>query len=229
MRFLLRTWNRFDLFEKVQFVTFVTFRLLILMSSGAAVYFGAWGHLCFLLFTLFLTFLPSIIERQVKIDYPGEFEILIFLLICGSLYLGETGDYYHKFIWWDVLLHSLASAIMAAIGFSLIFILNRSEKIRLRLSSLFVCVFAFCFSMTAAALWEIFEFSMDAFFGLNMQKSGLIDTMLDLIVSAVVTLIITIIGYYHMEGEINIFKRLEKKFFKLNPEFRKHQDQTKGE
>lgn len=211
-----------DPVEKVQFITFITFRVLILISAGAALYLQAWENFIFLIFTLFLTFLPSMIERQIKVDYPGEFEVLIFFLICGSLYLGEVGDYYHKFIWWDVMLHSLASAVMAAIGFSLIFILNESERVRLHLSPAFVCVFAFCFSMTAAALWEIFEFGMDVFFGLNMQKSGLIDTMLDLIVSAVVTLLVVGLGYFHMHGDVSVFKRLEKKFFELNPRFRKH-------
>jgi len=35
------------------------------------------------------------------------------------------------------------------------------------------------------ALWEVFEFGMDQIFGMNMQKSGLVDTMGDLIVDAI--------------------------------------------
>jgi hypothetical protein len=46
-----------------------------------------------------------------------------------------------------------------------------------------VALYALCFSQAIGALWEIFEFAMDRFFGLTMQKpmfddrSGLTDMM----------------------------------------------------
>jgi hypothetical protein len=39
--------------------------------------------------------------------------------------------------------------------------------------------------MTVGLLWEVFEFAMDSLFSLNMQKSGLVDTMGDLMVNMV--------------------------------------------
>ncbi|MGH7573673.1 MAG: hypothetical protein ACREM1_00880, partial [Longimicrobiales bacterium] len=44
-------------------------------------------------------------------------------------------------------------------------------------------------------LWEIFEFGMDQVFGLNMQKSGLVDTMWDLIVNVIGAGAIALLGY----------------------------------
>ena len=38
-------------------------------------------------------------------------------------------------------------------------------------------ILAFYFSMTIGVLWEFFEFSMDWFFGLDMQKDTIINTI----------------------------------------------------
>ena len=63
---------------------------------------------------------------------------------------------------------------MAAIGFALIDIFNRSERFSIRMSPGFVAFVAFCFSMTTGVVWEFFEFGMDWFFHLDMQKDWII-------------------------------------------------------
>ena len=59
---------------------------------------------------------------------------------------------------------------------------------------------AFCFALSIGALWEIFEFTMDQVFGLNMQKSGLVDTMWDLIVDMGGALIGASAGFFWLKG-----------------------------
>lgn len=39
------------------------------------------------------------------------------------------------------------------------------------LESVILAFTAFCFSMTTGVIWEFFEFSMDWFFGMDMQKN----------------------------------------------------------
>ena len=46
-----------------------------------------------------------------------------------------------------------------------------------KLSPIFLALVAFCFSMTVGVLWEFFEFSMDYFFGTDMQKDFIINTI----------------------------------------------------
>ena len=75
---------------------------------------------------------------------------------------------------WDSILHTTNGFLMAAIGFALIDLFNRSEKFSIKMSPYFVAFFAFCFSMTVGVLWEFFEFSMDQFFGLDMQKDWIV-------------------------------------------------------
>ena len=45
------------------------------------------------------------------------------------------------------------------------------------LSPLFTAIVAFCFSMTIGVVWEFFEFGMDTFFGLDMQKDTIIEAI----------------------------------------------------
>jgi uncharacterized membrane protein YjdF len=153
---------------------------------------------------LLLTAVPSLLARRVKIVIPPQFELLAIAFIFASLYLGERRDFYARFWWWDLLLHSTSGVLLGILGFLLVFILNESPRVDLHMRPKFVAFFAFCFSVTVGALWEIFEFGMDQIFGTNMQKpmfgdpSGLTDTMWDLIVDVLGTLAVSLYGYYYL-------------------------------
>ena len=71
---------------------------------------------------------------------------------------------------WDTMLHMTTGFLAAAIGLSLIDLLNRSERFNIKLSPFFVALVSFCFSMTIGVLWEFFEFSADAILLTDMQK-----------------------------------------------------------
>ena len=68
-----------------------------------------------------------------------------------------------------------------------------------------MCLLAFAIAVTVGAMWEIFEFLMDLWFGLNMQKSGLTDTMGDLIVDVIGAGIASWIGYAYLRGKDRSF------------------------
>ena len=124
--------------------------------------------------TLLLFTLPSLIEHKLKIEFPDTLEIIILLFIYAAEILGEIRSYYTAFPAWDTMLHTLNGFLCAAVGFSLIDILNRNDRFKFSLSPLYLSLFAFCFSMTIGVLWEFFEFSMDHFFGMDMQKDTVI-------------------------------------------------------
>ena len=92
------------------------------------------------------------------------------LFIFSAEILGEISSFYVLFPFWDTTLHTLNGFLAAAIGFSLVDLLNRSDRVKFDLSPLFLSITAFCFSMTIGVLWEFFEFAMDQFFALDMQK-----------------------------------------------------------
>lgn len=124
--------------------------------------------LCIL--TLILFTVPSFIEKRIHIDIPDTLEVIILLFIYSAEILGEINSYYLIFPYWDTTLHTLNGFLAAAIGLSLIDILNKNNKFAISLSPVFVALVAFCFSMTIGVVWEMFEFSMDQLLGFDMQK-----------------------------------------------------------
>ena len=69
----------------------------------------------------------------------------------------------------------------------------------------FVALFSLAFSVAIGAFWEIFEFTMDSTFGLNMQKTGLVDTMWDLIGDTAGASAVAAMGYAYLKGKKRSF------------------------
>lgn len=124
--------------------------------------------------TLILFLIPFWINAKLNIDIPNVMEIIIFLFIFSAEILGEINNFYGNIPYWDTILHTLNGFLCAAIGFSLIDILNNSEKFHIKLSPVFVALVAFCFSMTIGVLWEFLEYSIDKVMLSDMQKDKLV-------------------------------------------------------
>lgn len=144
---------------------------------------------------LCITFLPVLLGNRFQVKIPHEFESLAVVFVYLSLFLGEVQGFYVRYWWWDLVLHAGSGFLLGILGFLLVYVMNEKEDVELDLHPKFIAFFAFLFAMGMGALWEIFEFAMDQLFGLNMQKSGLVDTMWDLIVDAIGAFIISIIGW----------------------------------
>lgn len=163
--------------------------------------------------------LPVILGRRFDVRIPPEFESLAVVFVYASLFLGEQRGYYLRFWWWDTLLHTCSGFLLGILGFLLVHVLNEKRQIGNHMNPGFVALFAFMFALGTGALWEIFEFGMDQLFGLNMQKSGLVDTMVDLIVDALGALIISIAGYIYLRRGRNdsFLERWITAFIESNP------------
>jgi hypothetical protein len=200
--------------------------LQAILAVGLALelYAGQWLNALTVAGILILTVLPVLVARRVRIVVPPEFELLAIAFIFASLFLGEQRDYYSRFWWWDLALHTTSGGLLGVLGFLLVYVLNENPRIDLHMRAGFVAFFAFCFAVTVGALWEIYEFAMDQLFGMNMQKpmfgdpSGLTDTMWDLIVDVVGALVISSIGYVYMKrGWESVIERWIQRFIEANP------------
>lgn len=155
---------------------------------------------------LVVMFIPSILERKLSVDIPDFMEIMYFIFLYCAIYLGEVHNFYYVIPHWDTILHAFSGAMLGALGFNLVNLLNNSKRINMVLSPFFVSLFAFCFALAVGALWEIYEYLFDGLLSLNMQKfaladgtllvgrEALSDTMDDLIVDAISALVVAIIG-----------------------------------
>jgi hypothetical protein len=169
--------------KKNKFKTFiyVLLRLLVVLVLIAEIYNLNYNNAFLCVLTLVLFMIPSFVNKQLHIVMPNTLEIIVLLFIFGAEILGEINQYYLIFDSWDEMLHIINGFLCAAIGFSLIDILNENENVTFELSPIFVALVAFCFSMTIGVLWEFFEFGMDLIFKTDMQK----DTILSVISSVV--------------------------------------------
>jgi hypothetical protein len=122
---------------------------------------------------ILVMFLPSIIERRLRIDIPTYMHIVFVFFLYAAIYLGEIRSFYYKIPHWDTILHTFSGAMLGALGFSVVSLLNNMDKVKINLSPLFVAIFAFSFALSLGAIWEIYEFTIDGLLGTNMQKYAL--------------------------------------------------------
>ncbi len=78
---------------------------------------------------------------------------------------------------------------------------------RIQIAAGWLATITFALAVTVGTIWEFFEFLMDWFFGLNMQKSGLVDTMTDLLINATGAAIAALIGYFYVRDEDSLLAR----------------------
>lgn len=163
--------------HKSSFLVYVVLRALVLLTLVLQLLNKNYENVFLCLLTLILLVVPSFIQVNLKIELPTGLEIILLLFIFAAEILGEIQAYYIKIPEWDTALHTMNGFLMAAIGFSLVDILNRNERFSIRLSPVYVAIVAFCFSMTIGVIWEFFEFGMDQLFGLDMQKDTVIHSI----------------------------------------------------
>lgn len=156
---------------------YIILQALVIVAIVAQSFKGNFENVFLCVLTLFLFTLPSFLERTIRVEIPDTLEIIILLFIFAAEILGEIQAYYIQYPYWDTMLHTLNGFLCAAIGFSLLDILNRNEKLKFSLSPVYLAVVAFCFSMTIGVLWEFFEFSMDQLFLLDMQKDTVVNSI----------------------------------------------------
>ena len=156
---------------------YVILRALVILALVAQILHRNYENVFLCVLTLFLFTLPTFIEQSIRIDIPDVLEIIILLFIFAAEILGEIQAYYIQYPGWDTMLHTLNGFLCAAIGFSLLDIVNRNEKLKFSLSPVYLALVAFCFSMTIGVLWEFFEFSMDQLFLLDMQKDTVVHSI----------------------------------------------------
>ena len=235
------------LLEKFHFFFIWFVRITLLIALFRALISENWYIFGIVLFALLLTFFAFIIEKRYKIDIPIEFEIGIVLLIYGSIFLGELrGQAFGRFIlslfiilpvyvfttvWLprkeddqrDPLrfisvsdLYVPMLVIVGLVGFLVLLTLYRRKRVIAAPFS--IALFSFSLAAAIGGIWEIFEFGMDQLFGLNMQKSGLMDTMFDIIVNDVGAFLSSLLGYFYLKGgEVPILSRIIRRFKKENP------------
>lgn len=158
-------------------VLYLVLRVLVVATLILQIFNQQYENVYLCVLTLVLLMIPPFIEVNFRIDIPDTLEVVILFFIIAAEILGEIQQFYIRFSNWDTILHTLNGFLAAAIGFSLVDLLNRNDRFKFELSPVFLAIVSFCFSMTIGVLWEFFEWSMDWFFGFDMQKDTVIHSI----------------------------------------------------
>jgi hypothetical protein len=167
---------------------------------------------------------PSVLRRHLPVEIPSEVEAVAVLFVFATLFLGEVNDYYQRFWWWDMTLHTGSGLLLGMLGFMIVYVLNEDRQVDMHMRPAFVALFAFFFAVSLGAIWEIFEFAMDRWLGTDMQPatpgdpSGLTDTIHDLIVDTLGAAVVSLLGWrYLRKARTSAIDNWAKRFIDRNP------------
>jgi uncharacterized membrane protein YjdF len=170
---------------------------LLLVAIVVSLFSARWSLAFVATATLALSRFPSLFIQRFQIKLPQSFIAFIVSFVFAAIFLGEAFDFYERYWWWDIVLHGVSAIGFGLIGFLFAFMLFEGD--RYRAPPIALSFIAYCIAVSIGAAWEIFEFAMDQLFGLNMQKSGLLDTMGDLIVDMIGAALGALAGFFYLK------------------------------
>jgi hypothetical protein len=190
---------------RLEWIVALILQFGIAIVTVSALIQGKWLLALSGLVVLMLTFTPAIIERQLHVPLPVEFTLITCIFLFASYAMGEVGDFYERFWWWDMALHGVSAVITGLIGFLALYVFYMTHRIRV--APIYVAILTFGLAVAVGTLWEIFEFLADWFLDLNMQRSGLVDTMTDLMINSLGAILAAAIGYYYVKNGDSLLGR----------------------
>ena len=118
--------------------------------------------------TLLLVLLPMLLEKlfQCRICLPVYIFALAYAI--GPM-LGHCWKLYYTVPVWDKLLHISGGVMFAILGVYFFDLLTKSKDLPVVRT-----IFALCFSMAIAVLWEFCEFGADTFLSMDMQDDTVV-------------------------------------------------------
>ncbi len=170
--------------------------------------------LAFSAIALVATFIPALFKKA-GVDTGVEAQIILLIIIYGSLYLGEVRTFYEG-IWWGIILKSVGAMTLSFIGLTVIVTMENEEILD---SSPFILILlSFSVSFMLGAMWEIIEFLLDQVFIFNLQSLGTGSTAQDLLINSITALVISVGGYVYMrKGGRNLVSNFVVKVMQANP------------
>lgn len=150
---------------------FVAATIVVLLVTGQ------YNRLPMAFGTLLLVLLPAAME------YFFHCTLCLPVYIFGLLYalgpmLGNCWNFYYTVLWWDKLLHICGGVMFAIVGaYFFELLIKRKDQ------AVACALFALCFSVAIAALWEFVEFGADYLLGMDMQDDTFITNITSYLLS----------------------------------------------
>lgn len=183
-------------------------RVLIIILTVFMVHKRNYEYAGILILTMLLTFYEGFFNKILKINLSEKLKISLILFIAGAQIFGTVLEFYHKFLWWDTMLHFASGVIFYFVGECVIKGLNEKTT-KANISTIIIITFSIFFALSSGVVWEIFEFVVDISLGQDMQiteglsgRDAVIDTMVDLISLTLGTIIISVVDIYRKKKDL---------------------------
>lgn len=164
--------------ERVKHKFFVSaLAVYVLFCIASAIYFCAtsqWQSALLSVGYIAIALLFFILEYLIGFRCGELFTVLILLLAVGGL-TGACYNLYTIIPFFDSILHGMSGLLFGCVGFT---IANKFFGDENDNRSFFGKVlFAFCFSLAIAVVWEIFEYTCSSLFGFDMMEDTYVDSI----------------------------------------------------
>jgi len=139
--------------------------------------------------------LPYIIEKLFKLKIDNVTKSFYIIFVFFAHFLGAICEVYNMFQGFDKITHWLSGILTAHIALLLLKQMKKHNK----KDRMFNILFMISITFMIAGLWEIFEFCANILFGGDAQRvaaTGVTDTMLDIIVAFLGSIIYSIVHYF---------------------------------
>jgi len=148
---------------------------------------------------LFLSLLiPFLSKKIIKINLSELFKFFYYIYIIISLLIGEIMLLMKDTLWFDKIVHFYFGFIISIVAVLIIKYNSNNLKEKIFFNILFISGFA----LLAGSNWELIEFTLDKVFHTNHQRwieTCVDDTMLDLLVTFLGSIIINICYYIEIK------------------------------
>lgn len=136
----------------------------------------------------------TFVIKKIGVKLPPQVTILYNIFVVLTVFGGTIMGLYINTEWWDKFNHTISGVLLGVTG---MFFVNSLTKDSRKVNGFSVFITVFSVALMCGAVWEIYEYTCDGIFKLNMQKfmndltgemyighEALKDTMGDIIVDA---------------------------------------------
>lgn len=145
---------------------------------------------------------PYWIEKIFKKKLSPIVKFICILFVFCAHFLGATVELYNEFTYYDKITHTISGVLTALLALLLLKQLDMYRENKIFFNVLFII----SVTLSVAVCWEFFEYFGNIFFGGDAQrvaKTGVNDTMQDMLVAFIGSIIVSILYVIEEKRKIN--------------------------
>ncbi len=184
-------------------------------------FFSTLYYVLLSLTAILLLFVPSLIYKLLELKKIYAISFLYYIFLVLAFVIGMMFNGYARIPFWDKFVHMVSGLVFTLLGSCLYYVL-KTDRIVEASDYKLLSFFSVCFSITVAAVWEIYEYILNLLLHTDPQRAlttGVNDTMLDIIVCLIGSLAaIYFLRRFFIQKRPNFYSDILNIFCNLNPQ-----------